>query len=65
MRSGIIVRGTLLQVEKLQVLLPMRSIGFSVEIMGSAEPVTDIGTRIVLRFKGRPGPNADNLTVIC
>jgi hypothetical protein len=33
--------------------------------LGSCKPVTEISIRNIPGGKGRPAPNADNLTVIC
>jgi hypothetical protein len=33
--------------------------------LGSTQPLTEMSTRNLPEGKGRPAPNADNLTTIC
>jgi hypothetical protein len=66
--------GTLLQAGRSRAQFPM-SLDFSIDrrpnpssrtmALGSTQPLTEMSTRNVAGGKGRPAPEADNLTAIC
>jgi hypothetical protein len=65
--------GTMLQAGMSWVRFPMRSLDYfnwpnpssHTTVLGSTQPLTEISTTNLLRFKGQSARKADNLTAIC
>jgi hypothetical protein len=70
--SSVLIWGTMLQVGRSRVRVPVRSLDFSIDLIlpstlrtwGSTEPLTQMSTGNLPGGKGRPAHKADNLTAV-